>query len=62
MFQLKNMIKSSFSYVLYEKFVDTMLYDKDSISTSDVRGALQSKELKKKVSNSNEEESVSSLV
>ena len=40
----------------YENFVDTMLYGRESISVSDVKDVMQSKELKRKVSGSIEED------
>ena len=46
----------------YENFVDTMLYGRESISVSDVKNAMQSKELKRKVSGSNEDGSEAGLV
>lgn len=39
----------------YENIVDTILYERDSISISDVNDVIQSKELKKRVSNLNED-------
>jgi hypothetical protein len=39
-----------------------MLYGRDSISASDVKNAIKSKELKKKVSNSNEDKLDAGLV
>jgi hypothetical protein len=60
------MIKLSFFYVFlpnsYENFVDTILYGKYSISVSNVKDAMHSKDLKRKVSNSNEDELDACLV
>jgi hypothetical protein len=42
---------------LYENFVDTMLYGRDSIFVNDTKDAMQSKELKRKISNPNEDRS-----
>lgn len=39
---------------LYEIFVDTMLNGRDSITVSDIKDALQSKELNRKVSGSDD--------
>ena len=47
---------------LYENFVDTMLYGRGSIFISDVKDAMQSKELKRKVSGSKEDSGDASLV
>jgi hypothetical protein len=46
----------------YENFVDTILYGKYSISSINVKDTMHSKELKRKVSNSNEDKSDVGLV
>lgn len=59
MWSLKIMIKQSFCYLhyhpLYERFIDTVLYGKQSLRMHDVKKALSSKESSKKPETKNGE-------